>query len=114
MRARYSLGLVHSYVQANTDENRDTDLSEFSLDSTIKLDNNWTASADYRYDFEQEQAASAAFELEYANECARVKLGISRRFTDTQSLDPTINYSFSVGFGAFGNQRSSATETCGF
>lgn len=114
VRARYSLGLVHSYVQANTDENRDTDLSEFSLDSTIKLDNNWTASADYRYDFEQDQAASAAFELEYANECARVKLGISRRFTDTQSLDPTINYSFSVGFGAFGNQRSSATKTCGF
>lgn len=114
IRARYSLGLVHSYVQANADENRDTDLSELSLDSTIKLNDNWTASADYRYDFEQTQAASAGFGLEYANECARVKLGVSRRFSDTDSLDPTINYSFSVGFGAFGNHKSQAQGTCGF
>ena len=114
VRPRYSLGLEHSYVQANTAENRATDLSELNLDSTVKLADNWTAATDYRYDFEQSQAASAGFELEYANECARVTFGVTRRFTDTQSIDPTMNYSISVGFGSFGNQRPSATTTCGF
>jgi LPS-assembly protein len=112
-RDRYTLGVVHSYVVADADENRTSDLSELTLDSTIFLKTGWTASADYRYDFEQDQAAFAGFGLEYTNECARVKFGISRRYTDTQSIDPTTNYSISVGFGAFGNQRSSAQGTCG-
>jgi LPS-assembly protein len=114
LRTRYSLGLVHSYVQADADEDRDTDLSELSLDSTIKLNGAWTATADYRYDFNEMKAASAGLELEYSNECARVRLGVSRRYTDTASLDPTINYSISVGLGAFGNQKSSSQATCGF
>ncbi|MBU2936931.1 MULTISPECIES: LPS-assembly protein LptD [Pacificibacter] len=114
LRERYTLGLVHSYVQADADENRDTDLSELSLDSSIQLNGNWTASLDYRYDFDQTQAASAGLDLEYSNECARIKLGISRRYTDTDSLDPTINYSISVGFGAYGNQTTSSQGTCGF
>lgn len=112
-RDRYTLGAVHSYVVADADENRASDLSELTLDSTVVLKTGWTASADYRYDFEQNQAAAAGFGLEYINECARVKLGISRRYTDTQSLDPTTNYSISVGFGAFGKKRSSAQGTCG-
>nr|WP_252729449.1 LPS assembly protein LptD [Pacificibacter marinus] len=114
LRKRYSLGLVHSFVQADADEDRDTDLSEVGLDSTIKLNDNWTATADFRYDFEAEQTSSSGIAFEYLNECARVKLGVSRSYTDSDSTDPTISYSFSVGFGAFGNQSTSSQGTCGF
>ncbi|SEL31735.1 LPS-assembly protein LptD [Pacificibacter marinus] len=113
IRSRYNIGLVHSYVIADADENRDTDLSELSMDSTFQIKDNWTASVDYRYDFEESKAASAGLELEYSNECARVKFGVSRRFTDTDSLDPTTNYSIAIGFGAYGNQSQSTQGTCG-
>jgi LPS-assembly protein len=113
IQPRYDIGLVHSYVIADADENRDTDLSELSLDGSVKIKTNWTATADYRYDFTEEQAASAGLGLEYTNECVTVELGVSRRFSETDSLDPTTSYSFSIGFGAFGNQSQSAQGTCG-
>ena len=113
IRTNYSLGVAHSYVQADVDENRDEDLSELKLNSRFKLGQDWTASASYRYDFEQARAATAQLGLEYSNECARVNLGVSRRYTDTEALDPTLNYSISIGFGAFGNSNSSKLGTCG-
>ncbi|MEM5474971.1 LPS assembly protein LptD [Pacificibacter sp. AS14] len=114
LRKRYSLGLVHSYVQADEDEDRDTDLAEVSMDSTVKLNDRWTATADYRYDFDEAQTTSTGIEFEYANECASVTLGVSRDYEDSDATDLTTSYSLSVGFGAFGTQSSSSQGTCGF
>lgn len=99
---RYALGLVHSFVIEDPEENRDTELSEVALDGSVRLGRNWTASADYRYDFEQDVSSFAGVGLEYQNECARLRFDVSRRFTETTSLEPTTNFSLTVGFGAFG------------
>ncbi|SFI71024.1 LPS-assembly protein LptD [Celeribacter neptunius] len=111
-RSRYSIGTTYSYVIANALEDRDTPLNEFGFDGTVKLARNWTASALYLYDFNENEATRAGLGLEFQNECTRLRLSLTRRFWDTEALDPTTRFAFSVGFGAFGSGKTSA-GTCG-
>jgi LPS-assembly protein len=112
-RDKYALGAVHSYVIADADEDRDEDLSEVTLSGALQLSQSWEASADYRYNFSEDIAATAAMTLTYKNECTEVDFGLSRRYADTDALDPTNSYSLSVSFGAFGTGSDQSNIQCG-
>ena len=112
MRPRYSLGTSYAYVIADAFEERDTNLNEFGFDGAVKIAQNWSATAQYLYDFSEDSETRVGFGLEFQNECSRFNLGLTRRYWNTDDLDPTTRLSFSVGFGAFAAEQQAGS--CAF
>ncbi|MCF6443444.1 LPS-assembly protein LptD [Nereida sp. MMG025] len=78
-----------------------TEFSELTLDAGYKFNRYWTGLADLRYDFNADEAASAGLGLRYENECILVNMGLSRRFTETTTLNPTTDFDLSVSLKGF-------------
>ena len=93
-------------MEAEPYENRPLDTSEWTMDAAYKLDQNWTGKFDWRYDFIEGDAAYAGIGLEYRNECVKVDLSLSRRFTSSGSLTPSTDFGFTVSLTGFGSNSS--------
>jgi len=103
----------YNWLRANAAENRASDVSELSLDAEYQLDRHWTASFDYRFDFDQNRAASATLGIGYENECVSVDLSLSRRFTSSTSVAPNTDIGLEVRLTGFGDTRSTGpTRMC--
>jgi LPS-assembly protein len=100
------------WAVAAPSENRPDPTQEVAFDARHKLDPNWTAKASGRYDFEADQGSVAGLGLEFLNECVRVDVSLSRRFTSSTSVTPTTDFSLSldlVGFGGGGSAGPART-----
>jgi LPS-assembly protein len=113
-RRRWGIGSGFVWAEADPAESRTTQTSEWMLDGRLHLMDNWTAKAAGRYDFAADRATSAAFGLEFRNECLRVDLSLSRRFTSSTSVGPTTDIGLAVDFLGFGTGRAgdTASRTC--
>ncbi|WP_095589129.1 LPS-assembly protein LptD [Actibacterium ureilyticum] len=98
------LDLTSSYVwrEANPQENRPNDASEWVFNGGYQLRANWRTSANWRYDFARDRTARAGFGVEYQNECVAVNLSLSRRFTSSTNVRPTTDIGLSVALAGFG------------
>jgi LPS-assembly protein len=103
------LSLASSFVwlEADTFEGRPLDTSEFSFDGSLRVARPWTLLSDLRYDFVGDRTTEAGFGLRYQNECARVDLSVSRRFTSSTNVTPTTDLSLSVQLAGFGARKTS-------
>lgn len=101
-----SIGSSYIWMEAEPYENRLQDTSEWTFDAAYNINENWTGKTDWRYDFIAGDAAYAAVGLEYRNECVKVDLSLSRRFTSSGSLTPTTNFGFTVSLTGFGSNSS--------
>ena len=92
-----------SYVWLGTDpaEDRPQDISEVKLDGTYDINQSWSASADYRFDFADDRAATAGFGLTYNNECVTVDLSVNRRNSSSTSVEPSTDFGFNVSLRGF-------------
>jgi len=104
--AKIGLGSSYIWMEAEPYESRPLDTSEWTMDAAYKIDPNWTGKADWRYDFIAGGAAYAGIGLEYSNECVRVDLSLSRRFTSSGSLTPSTDFGFNVSLTGFGSNSS--------
>lgn len=114
IQPRYDLAAGYIWLEANPAEGQDERTSELTFESGWRWGNGWAGTLDARYDFTAERAASAAFGLQYSNECVTVDLSLSRRFTSSSSVEPETDFGLSVelaGFGASGTGRA-ARRTC--
>ncbi len=113
-RTDYGLASAFVWAEADPRENRPVATSEWMMDGRLRLAGNWTAKAAGRYDFAADRATSAAFGLEFLNECLRVDLSLSRRFTSSTSVGPTTDFGLAVDFLGFGSGRDGggAGRTC--
>lgn len=94
-------------------ENRPIPTQEVAFDARRKLDPNWTAKVSGRYDFVADQGSVAGLGLEFLNECVRLDVSLSRRFTSSTSVTPTTDFNLSldlVGFG--GSGTGGPARTC--
>ena len=109
-----NLSLASSFVwlEADTFEGRPLDTSEFSFDGSVRVARHWTLLSDLRYDFVDDRTTEAGFGLRYQNECARVDLSVSRRFTSSTNVTPTTDLSLSVQLAGFGARKTS--DSAGF
>ncbi|MFV0409938.1 MAG: LPS-assembly protein LptD [Paracoccus sp. (in: a-proteobacteria)] len=105
-RPELQLGLGHLWMQANQFEGRGKDLSELTGEVGWQLANGWWATAYGRHDLEENRAQKAGFGVTYRNECISVELAASRRFTDTDTIDPDTDIDLSVRLGGFGRAPS--------
>ena len=108
--------LMTSYILAEPEpaENRNDRLSEWSFEGNVKLNENWTASADVRYDFTAGTAARTGVGLDYRNECIALDFSLSRRFATSSSVTPTTDFGFRVallGVGD-GSNRAGTARSC--
>ncbi len=110
-----ALGSNYVWLEADTAEGRPTDTSEISFDGAYRVSRHWTLSGDVRYDFVQNSTVEAGLGASYQNECARVDLSLSRRFTSSTIVTPVTEFSLSVqlaGFGATGIGGESYARRC--
>ncbi len=111
-RPRYDIQATHAYVIADADEGRSDPISEVTFDGSVKLAPNWTATGALRHDLSERVTNEARIGVTYQNECVRLGLDVSRRFTETSAIDPETKFSFTVGFGAYDTQNGAAGH-CG-
>ncbi|MEP1765076.1 MAG: LPS assembly protein LptD [Sulfitobacter sp.] len=98
---RGQFGGSYVWLQEDPDEDRETDVSEFSLDGSYDINPFWTASAEWRYDVASDRAATAGLGLRYENECVTLDLEISRSYTSSTSVEPSTDFGFNVGLRGF-------------
>lgn len=103
-REKYGLSSSYVWVQADAAENRDTDTQELYFDGRYAIDDNWSGTVSARYDVESDRANRAAVGFEFRNECLRLDLSLSRRFTTSTSVKPTTDIGFSVDLLGFGGR----------
>ncbi len=111
-----TLELNASYVwlDADADEDRNSDLSEWNLDGRYRVAKHWTGLANWRFDVASKSTAEAGIGVEYRNECVNARFAVSRRFTSSTTVRPSTDLSFTVeilGFSAQGVDKS-YTRTC--
>jgi LPS-assembly protein len=105
-RPRYALSSSYVWMRADAAEGRATQVNELLLDGRYDLSESWTTRLATRYDFEANRAASAGLGLAWRNECMKVDLSLSRRFTSSTSVDPRTDWGLSVELLGFGGGSS--------
>ena len=78
------------------------DVSELIANVGWQIRDGWWGNAETRYDFVADRAQRASLDLTYRNECVTVDMGISRRFTRSDSLRPETSFGLSIRLGGFG------------
>lgn len=107
--ARFDLATSYLWLDSDLAEGRPVPTSELAMQAGVQLTPFWRASASGRYDLEADEAARASFGLAYQNECATVALSLSRRFTDSATVNSSTDINLSVVLGGFGARPDSAT-----
>ncbi|AZL57382.1 LPS-assembly protein LptD [Tabrizicola piscis] len=99
------MALATSVIWAVADplENRPDPTQEVTFDARRKLTGNWTGKVSGRYDFVADQGTVAGLGLEFLNECVRLDVSLSRRFTSSTSVTPTTDFALSLDLVGFGS-----------
>ena len=112
---RDRLGLSSSviWMQADPAEARTADVRELAFDGRYAFTPALSGRLAARYDFEADRAASAGLKVEYRNECLKLDLSLSRRFTSSTSVKPVTDFGLSVELLGFGGQsRPGPSRLC--
>lgn len=113
-RSRYGLATAWVWAAADAAEDRLRETSEWVVDGRWQMSSTWAARVSGRYDLAADRATEAGLGLEFANECLRVDLSLSRRFTSSTSVRASTDFGLSVdlvGFGA-GSAAGPAGRAC--
>jgi len=107
------INLEASYIWQIADPylGRSDDVSEWSLDTDVRINDAWTASFDTQYDAIQNTPTRAGLGLQWKNECMVVDLSVSRRFTSSDSVEASTDYGLAVTLNGFSTGRSGKTAT---
>ena len=102
------LDLTASYIFLPADpfESRPSDVSEWTVDSTYRVNDIWSLGLDARYDVAADEPSRAGFDIGWQNECVAVDFSVSRRFTTSTTLAPSTDYGLSIELNGFGAGRS--------
>lgn len=105
LRQDLQLSAGHLWIDSDTAEGRDEEISEFTAHVGWQIAQGWWANAETRYDFAAERAQKASLDVTYRNECVTLEMGLSRRFTRTDTVTPETSFDLSVRLGGFGAQK---------
>lgn len=112
-RERVDLATSMIWMQADAAEARDDDVRELDFSGRYAFTPALSGRLNARYDFEADRAANAGLKVEYRNECLKVDLSLSRRFTSSTSVKPVTDFGLSVELLGFGGQsRPGPSRLC--
>ncbi len=98
---RGRIGGSYVWLEEDLQEDRASEVSEFTLDGSYKVNSFWTASANWRYDVSSDRAATAGLGLRYENECVTLDLRVKRSYATSTSVEPSTDFGFNVGLRGF-------------
>jgi LPS-assembly protein len=112
-----TLWLDASYIWLEKDlaESRASDISELTFDGSYRLNRHWTGLMDWRFDAVSGETSEAGVGLEYRNECLRVELSLSRRFSTSTNVQSSTRVGFNVALLGFSvnSHNKSYDRKCG-
>ena len=103
-----ALNAASIWQAADATESRPDAVSEWTLDTDVQLSPTWSVSFDTRYDLAGDEPARAGLGVVYHNECVTVDLSVSRRYTSSDTVDPSTSFGVSVTLNGFSAAQSSA------
>ena len=109
---RLSVASTYSWIIPDVSETRPSTTSQLILGGGYRISDTWRAGLEYHYDFDAHKATLASLGLNYANECIRVDLSLSRRFTSSTSVSPTTDVGLSVSLLGFGRGPVGKARSC--
>ena len=114
-KSRYGLGSALVWASADLAENRPTPTAEWLFDGRYALTPQWTLRAGSRFDISSGQVTAASGGVQFANECLRVDLSLSRRFTSSNNVAPNTEFGLTFDFAGFGGSQTPgpARRRCG-
>lgn len=107
---RHLVQTSYTWLIADDSEGRPLDTAEWALDARYDLSTDWSARANWRYDFVTDDATRAGLGLTYANECVDMEFSVSRRFTSATNVEPATEFGVSVSLNGFGAGRSGRSQ----
>ncbi|MDX8349769.1 LPS assembly protein LptD [Cognatiyoonia sp. IB215446] len=110
------IALDASYIWQSSDigEDRPETISEWTFDADFDLSTAWSLELDARYDIAADRPVRSGVGVEWRNECVRINVSASRRFTSSDTVEPTTDYQLSgaiIGFST-GRAGGAAAGTC--
>lgn len=114
-KSRYGLGSALVWAAADAAENRLTPTAEWLFDGRYSVTPQWTLRAGSRFDISSGEVTAASGGVQFANECLRVDLSLSRRFTSSNNILPNTEFGLTFDFAGFGGSRArgAAKQRCG-
>ncbi|WOI55205.1 LPS-assembly protein LptD [Palleronia sp. LCG004] len=106
---RLALETAYVFLDGEPAENRPRDTHELTLEGEWRLSRHWIGKFDTRYDFDVDRAQRSGLGLEYRSECISVDMSLSRRFTQTDIVDPATEFGITVALAGFGDSRVDET-----
>lgn len=106
---RLWLDASYIWLQKDLAESRDKDISEMKFDGSYRINRHWTGMMDWQFDAVSGETSEAGLGLEYRNECLRVELSLSRRFSTSSTVQSSTKVGFNVallGFSVNSNDKS--------
>lgn len=103
------LDASYIWLQKDLTESRSNDISELTFDGSYRLNRHWTGLMDWRFDAVSGETSEAGLGLEYRNECLRVGLSLSRRFSTSSTVQSSTRVGLNVallGFSVNSNDKS--------
>ncbi|MEM6307015.1 MAG: hypothetical protein AAF701_03400, partial [Pseudomonadota bacterium] len=110
-KGRYSIDTTYSYLQSDVAGKENEFVSELTLNAQYRVQDDWTLSTNFRYDFEEKEMARSGLGIRYQNECIAVNFTVSR----TAAVRTINDYGLTVellGFGLSGNAQDRPRKTC--
>ncbi len=106
---RLWLDASYIWLQKDLAESRPNDISELKFDGSYRLNRHWTGLMDWQFDAVSGETSEAGVGLEYRNECLRMELSLSRRFSTSSTVQSSTRVGFNVallGFSVNSNDKS--------
>ncbi|MFQ6548330.1 LPS-assembly protein LptD [Aestuariibius sp. 2305UL40-4] len=102
----WGLSASQIWLAADPAVDRDDPASEWAVDADYRISERWDVSANARYDLRADEPVEAGVKVGWRNECVEVDLSVSRRYTSSDTVDPTTDFDISVGLRGFSAGRS--------
>ncbi|MEM9267701.1 MAG: LPS assembly protein LptD, partial [Pseudomonadota bacterium] len=88
--------------------------SELTLDTEWQISDQWNVSGAWRYNLTDDRSIRYEGRLSYGNECIRVDLSATRRFTTSNDVPPSTSFGLSVQLAGLGAGTAAArNHSCG-
>lgn len=110
---RIALDAAYIWQDKDVAEGRTGVVSEWTFDAGFKLSEAWTLDLDGRYDIAADSPVRAGIGLGWQNECVKINVSASRRYTSSTTVDPTTTYGLSGALTGFSAGRSVAGLAAG-
>lgn len=103
---RFDIEAGYIFLPDDTQEGRTEPVSEWTFDSTYRIDDTWTLGFDTRYDVVATRPTRTGLSVGWQNECVTVDFSVSRRNTSSSTLTPSTDFGLSIGLNGFSAGRA--------